>query len=172
MAVIEEIQTDWIRDIKSDLKWEKDYVKELEDPAVESLEDLKTYKKYCDHVLPRFEHIWSEAMLMATLHVLKTQLSIRRVYFHSAESGLKFKWLGRCEPPRSLYTSLPKKMGFQKTSFLPGWIANRFSGNRPPLKRKGRRSRYGTKMLWRELALLEAFREGEMHWWVWDFQQS
>ena len=58
-------------------------------------------------------------MLFAALWYLKERLGITKVWYHSYETGRKIKV---CNPPKSLYTSLPKRFAFRKTSEGPAFI--------------------------------------------------
>lgn len=75
--------------------------------------------RYLDRVLWRYERVWAEAMLAATLWLLHEQLGIRTIYFHTPESSRVFKAPVQRDPPRSLYTQLPRRFCFQRTQDQP-----------------------------------------------------
>lgn len=135
-ALIEEIQNDWLREVldvhkrfKEQKKkntdgskyehWIVDYVKEYD------------FEKYVDYV-KSYNSYWSEAMLMATIDFIVNDLGIKRVYYHTYESGNYFKGLLEwSRPPRSLYTKLPKSFGFRETQEAPEfWKQNSFMKKR------------------------------------------
>lgn len=111
-VLIEEIQCDWLREVryalKHECKWYGDY----------SLEALKAYAD----VLKPYEKIWQEAMLAATIDFVRHELGIKRIYYHSFENGARLKRIGGAKPPRSLYTQLPKSFGFKKSWHAPEFL--------------------------------------------------
>lgn len=57
---------------------------------------------------------------MATLEVIYSELSLRKVYFHTQEGGRKMKRLDAdFAPPRSLYSDLPERFCFTRTRVPP-----------------------------------------------------
>lgn len=128
-ALIEEIQSDWIREVA----W-------LADAAQRRLERLKdasqptsllglqcplgTTLDYCRHVLAQYQPIWAEAMLWAALHFLRNELGLRRIFYHTVESGRLLKHIDGTLPPQSLYTDLPRRFCFSRTDEAPAFIAN------------------------------------------------
>jgi hypothetical protein len=75
---------------------------------------------------PVYSKLWDEAMLTAAIRFLKDDLGVHRIYYHTFESGLRFKrfdtqccWL----PPRSVYTTLPKRFCFALTDTPPRFLA-------------------------------------------------
>ena len=136
-VLVEEIQTDWLRYASSMYKWVTRVV------AV-SQERLKNYwfcrsqersygsfRQYHEKVLPPYAEVWDEAMLAAVIWFVRQELGIRRVYYHTFESGNRMKHITDELPPRSLYTKLPRRFGFRETDVAPQFICNT-----PYLKRK------------------------------------
>lgn len=123
-VLIEELQNDWLRQARCDIEWaESVYGKDPEGMKESYIYDyfptsLRNYKAYLDFLRP-YEALWEEAMLSATLWFIREQLGISKVWYHSYETGNKLK---QCCPPRSLYTKLPKRFGFQETSQGPEFI--------------------------------------------------
>ena len=119
-ALIEEIQTDFIRDVKHV------YQQISKDPAVADeygvRADQRSFKKYVEEVLSDYSKIWDEAMLAASIDFLVRELGIRQVYYHSWETGLKVKRMYWSRPPRSLYTKLPRRFCFEKTQQTPEFL--------------------------------------------------
>lgn len=141
IALIEEIQTDWLREaklmhtaIRNDIdnrsitvssKWQNTTVS-------------KFLSYYACHILP-LEKIWDEAMLSASLWFLKEELGITKVYFHTWESGLHFKGLeDDFGPPRSIYTKLPRRFGFEQVEEGPSFIVLATNKSRRSKKQKPR----------------------------------
>lgn len=119
-ALIEEIQSDWVRRVKDCLNgiklgkkpWYMDWCKCKADDFV----------IYAENVLAPFNALWSEAMLTAAIHFIYTELGIDRIYYHTYETGLKIKRVCCGGPPRSLYSDLPKRFCFELTDEDPEFI--------------------------------------------------
>lgn len=148
IAVIEEIQNDWLRAARRRLLY---LHKRL---ANGSLTVNDTWCKvpvrkalyYYDHYVSPMLILWDEAMLSATLSFLYEELEVSMVYLHTWESGLWFKQLkAHNGPPRSVYTRLPARFGFHRVLEGPSFIVNRPA--------RDRRSRYRLS------------RSGHYHWW-------
>ena len=60
--------------------------------------------------------------LAATLWFLRRELGIRRIFYHTFETGNWLKGLRDYKPPRSIYTDLPKQFCFQETYNPPSFI--------------------------------------------------
>ena len=112
-VLIEEIQCDWIREVREAVKegytWYGDYSKE----------ELEAYAK---NVMTPYAKVWEEAMLSATIDFIRHELGINSIYYHSFEIGALLKNIQYSKPPRSLYTKLPKQFGFQKTPQGPEFL--------------------------------------------------
>jgi hypothetical protein len=118
-ALVEEIQTDWVRealDVYGDAK-------STDAPTVEYC-GLRMGRaaviEYVDTVLRPHVRLWAEATLCVTLWVLLERLGIREVWFHTFE-GSRLKG-DDCAPPRSIYTDLPRKFCFSQTREAPGFL--------------------------------------------------
>jgi hypothetical protein len=123
-ALIEEVQSDWMRDIarlqgyalrqrergQATMKWRGEDCR---------TSDLLAYAA----LLQPQEKIWQEAMLAAALWFLWRELGIRRVYYHSWSTGIAVKHLDpEWAPPRSLYTELPERFGFRRAAAGPEFL--------------------------------------------------
>jgi hypothetical protein len=139
-ALIEEIQSDWIRRVA----WLAERVayrlqsgKKLSDEI--SLYgvrcSLQTAQDYCHFVLARYAAIWAEAMLWAAIAFLREELGLSRIYYHSADSGRLLKGIKGNLPPRSLYTDLPRKFCFAAGAEAPEFLL-RDKGVRNTLRRQ------------------------------------
>jgi hypothetical protein len=122
-VLIEEIQSDWVRKAKAMLY-----------EAQKSCANGNSYinwrgaegkseniVKYVKQVLMPYIKIWDEAILSATIDFVRNELGIDTVYYHSYESGPKLKYIYG-NTPRDLYTRLPKRFCFEKTSESPVFL--------------------------------------------------
>jgi hypothetical protein len=121
-ALIEEIQSDWVRRAK----YCQQAIKKGLSPRYLSWCDCKPeeFMTYAEKILAPFYKLWSEAMLSATIHFIYTELGIGNIYYHTHESGHKLKQIYGGAPPRSLYSDLPRKFCFQMTNEEPDFIKN------------------------------------------------
>jgi len=108
-ALIEEIQSDGVREMASLAKrFKACHCKQCQQRL-----------RYIDWFKP-YAKLWSEAMLMASIHFLKNEIGVEHIYMHTARSGWQLKNMGKhWHPPRSLYTDLPKKFAFKRTCGAP-----------------------------------------------------
>ena len=119
-ALIEEIQTDWIREAL----WERRYAARQRGPNYYWGSKLQNdwVIRYVDSILRQHEAMWDEAMLSATLWFLREELGVRKIYYHTHKSGAVLKDISGNLPPRSLYTKLPKRFCFNETDEVPGLL--------------------------------------------------
>jgi len=136
-ALIEEIQSDWLRSVKSDQElFKKIFV--LKEPRKRGtqwyLDNYYDGMKHVNQVLNYFEktvrshdRIWSEAMLYAAIWFLHSELGINRVFYHTHETGNRLKSIPMDGgPPRSLYTDLPKRFCFKTTTDGPAVVEKKW----------------------------------------------
>jgi hypothetical protein len=136
-ALIEELQTDRIRFVqnaaKNALRSQPGELVWCRSQKVKR----ETVLDYWEHEMKRHAAIWDEAMLTATLDFLHREIGIRRVFYHSFEGGCFLKHIRYSKPPRSLYTTLPRRFCFQLTDEIPRMLAEcRTWKNRPAHKRR------------------------------------
>ena len=120
-ALIEEIQTDRLRDVRSLMR---------QDPCQGCGQihwdgyrlDPRAVRRFWEEEMKHHEAMWEEAMMMAALEFLFEEIGMRRVFYHTFELGCRLKGITRSFPPKSLYTSLPKKFCFQKTGEIPDFL--------------------------------------------------
>jgi hypothetical protein len=126
-ALIEEIQSDWIRRVT----WLGERVafrlQSGSSPADQLTRygvrcSLQTAREYCHFVLACYQASWAEAMLWAAITFLREELGLHRIYYHSAESGQLLKGIKGNLPPRSLYTDLPRKFCFVAGEEAPAFL--------------------------------------------------
>lgn len=130
-ALVEEIQTDWIRLAIKSLQtvslykngkipkqsWVPRYVKGLRC-------DAETLKKYMENDLKVHMDTWHEAMLASAVWFLVEEIGIKTIFFHTFESGCHLKRISDRKPPKSLYTRLPEKFCFRKSARVPSFLSN------------------------------------------------
>ncbi len=119
-ALIEEIQSDWVRGVNACLQaikkgrqpWHLDYCNCKPE----------RFELYMENVFAPFITLWSEAMLSAAIQFIRVELGIGNIYYHTFDTGQKLKQVYGGTPPRSLYSDLPRKFCFQLTDKDPGFI--------------------------------------------------
>lgn len=117
-ALIEEIQSDWVRDARMawiDLK-ETNYLWE----GLQGGEYM--FDLYYTDVLAPYSAMWDEAMMTAALTFIRDELGIKNIFYHSVESGAVVKGMYDCSLPTHLYSKLPKRFCFEKTSEGPKFL--------------------------------------------------
>ncbi|MEO1293996.1 MAG: hypothetical protein AAFV62_14430, partial [Pseudomonadota bacterium] len=136
-ALIEEVQTDWLRLAAARLKYFAENTPEGEQPEdIARRKRLDRARAYVNEVLKPHEKLWDKAMLTATLSFLKDELGLKTVYIHDADCGAKIKNISGRLPPRSLYTKLPKSFCFEPTQDGPQFLADNQSAIYQIMKRK------------------------------------
>ncbi len=124
-ALIEEIQTDLIRDTLYAHQRAKKAHKENKSTFQfgRFLFHTNKFLHFWNEEFSHHEKIWHEATLTAALKFISQELGIHTIYYHTHESGIFLKRLEGAHPPRSLYTSLPKKFCFEFTRDVPEFLA-------------------------------------------------
>ncbi len=130
-ALIEEIQTDWIREAQDA---RRHLARDPAGGAAVTAEEARreaSARRYLDHVLAPYVALWDEAMLSATLQFLREELGITSIWYHTWEAGNALKGIApRSGPPRSLYTRLPRRFCFTETNQGPALLCNRHTERR------------------------------------------
>ncbi|MDM8566840.1 hypothetical protein QUF74_14450 [Candidatus Halobeggiatoa sp. HSG11] len=124
-ALIEEIQNDWIREaisIRNETEGDNTHL------------DI-----YIDDVLKPHLKIWDEAMLASTIWLLKEEIGINKIYYHTHNSGNMLKNISEnYAPPKSIYTKLPEKFCFIETENVPPFLQGKIDiyqeENKVPIK--------------------------------------
>ncbi|SFL70117.1 hypothetical protein [Shimia aestuarii] len=129
-ALIEEVQTDWLRLVRDEIR-----VLENRRPQSRALQVTRAY----DAALrARYDRIWSQALMLAALIVLRDYLGIRDVFMHSPETGWALQETDPfCGPPVSLYRDLPRKFGFARSEDAPAFLTPARRHDLATLKRHG-----------------------------------
>ena len=128
-ALIEEIQTDWVRlalrskrDFTKFAAYDGDkkrYIPQYVKGIGCNLQDLNSYIE--EELQPHIA-IWQEAMLASAIWFLKEEIGISKIFYHTFDFGCKLKRITGRRPPRSLYTQLPSKFCFEKTNCGPEFL--------------------------------------------------
>ncbi len=148
-ALIEEIQTDWIRRARQSRRivaarensdgGRRAYVPQY----VRSLGcDSAALSRYLDHTLKPHMQVWDEAMLASAIWFLKEEIGLDRIYYHTFEFGSQWKRIDAGNPPRSLYTKLPDRFCFSRTRQVPEFLRRKNNRFRNPLIKGGQRQFY------------------------------
>jgi len=127
-VLIEEVQMDWLRNVERSLKRidrRRARVKDAKPSDVccsihGGYQDLQTYSI---NILERYRKIWAEAALTAAIEFIRYELGISRIFYHTYETGRKVKGIYG-SPPKSIYTSLPRKLGFEVVDEIPNLLMN------------------------------------------------
>ena len=113
-ALIEEIQSDWM----ASLHWASRNGWWLDGQKIEK----EVFALYSQECLGWLRAQWSEAMLAAALEFLRFEIGISKIFFHTWEGGNIVKGMQDSLPPRSLYTSLPKRFCLTRSTQAPEFL--------------------------------------------------
>ncbi len=120
-ALIEEIQSDWVRLVNAVAKAiGNGHAHYLGDEGVGG--EPEQVRAYAEEVFAPYRKLWDQAMLAAAIRFIREELGLRRIWYHSWEGGNRLKRLVYSQPPRSLYTKLPRRFCFRKTEQPPSFI--------------------------------------------------
>jgi hypothetical protein len=148
-VLIEEIQTDWVREAnrsRRNLSRCSECIKNLHHPTCHL---RRSALRYIDEVLMPYARVWDQAMFSAALFFIREELGIDDIWYHTWECGNALKSIsGWSQPPRSLYSKLPREFCFTETDHQPGMLQNRRTGKR--LNRAKIRPRFYRLQLSRE----------------------
>lgn len=120
-VLIEELQNDWLRYAKGiydKLKTAHDQHR-IDNYGLRHWHMFEAY--YLEYIVP-LQKIWDEAMLCATIEYVNQSLGIKHIYLYEHATGIALKNMDEWHPPKSLYSQLPKKFGFQLTQSAPTFI--------------------------------------------------
>ena len=142
-ALIEEVQTDWVRLVKDEITYVNNEAtkKEFNPNArlfYRANGTIKDFNYYVAQVMQPHLKLWDEAALAAAIWFLKTELGINRIFYHHFETGNKIKGIRWSKPPRSMYTKLPKRFCFRETDTYPSFLEKAVHLRLRREKRKGK----------------------------------
>lgn len=130
-VLVEEIQSDWIRDVREAYNWARDRVRRGYNVSNKFAFDwcgeelhAEDVIWYFEQVLAPYRKVWGEMILLAVIRFARVRLGARRLYYHSWQGGLRLKGLVEdyTHPPRSIYTDLPRRFCFERTTDWPSFI--------------------------------------------------
>lgn len=128
-ALIEEIQSDWIglvttgRGVFETVETDHWGQARMRQHFFERFDcDAEMLDSYVATALKPHLRMWDEATLAAAISFIRDELGFRTIYYHSFESGVQLKGICGRQPPRSLYTDLPRRFCFQKADGLPKFL--------------------------------------------------
>ena len=111
-ALIEELQSDAVRQMQY-------LARCITDCGCNSCQRQRRYLKW----FAPYGEQWSEALLTASIEFIVNELGIRKIFTHTARSGWRVKKMdSEWQPPRSLYSTLPKKLAFQRVWNAPAFL--------------------------------------------------
>ncbi|RYD17936.1 MAG: hypothetical protein EOP88_24350 [Verrucomicrobiaceae bacterium] len=120
-ALIEEIQNDRIREVgyhADRIKREK--LEKIKSAGIEV--DAAFVLRYWEERLRLSRQWWDEAMMCAAVRFIVGELGIRTIYYHSPVSGARLKGDGAENAPVSLYSELPRRFCFERTTDIPSFL--------------------------------------------------
>jgi hypothetical protein len=129
VALIEEVQSDWLRNVQDEVAW-------LTQQEPRS-RHLRSTRAYDTALRAAYGKLWPRAMLLAALIVLRDELGMRELFMHMPETGRRLKRIGGLAPPVSLYSALPKSLGFEAVTEAPVFLRKRRRRDLSVLERRG-----------------------------------
>lgn len=119
-ALIEEIQSDWVRFVRRCRELARAHPYSQTSIAGTTV-DNRNLQVYIEDVFARHMALWDEAMLAAAVWFLAHELGLRRIFMHDFDCGVRLKQMSSA-PPRSLYRELPSKFCFGKSAEAPEFL--------------------------------------------------
>lgn len=113
VALIEEVQSDWLRNVR----WE---LENLEQQG--RSREVRSTRLYDGYLRARYGRVWSRALMLSVLVVLRDFLGIRDIFMHQPEPGRILKEIDFDAPPVSLYRDLPRQFCFTATDEAPDFL--------------------------------------------------
>ncbi len=120
-ALIEEVQTDLLREMRAVARaaYESREAKESRFEMFGGDFDTERLIAFWEEDFSSHEKTWHEAMLSAALTFLVDEIGMKTIFYHTHESGRLLKGIDGTQPPKSLYTTLPKQFCFERTRTVP-----------------------------------------------------
>lgn len=128
-ALIEEVQTDWLRRAEVVARQAS---RQARDASPETRAAAERLSDYANKTLAVHRRLWSEAMLAAAIWFLTEEIGISWIWYHDFDTGARLKKITCTKPPRSLYTDLPKRFCFERVNAAPALLSEKATR---PLKR-------------------------------------
>ncbi|WP_154223243.1 hypothetical protein [Marinicella rhabdoformis] len=149
-VLIEEIQNDWLRKA---LGWH-DFLsgEEMQEEAeFHGFVNWQLLDRYVNRFIKPLLSVWHEAMLCTAVEFIRNEIGAKRIYMYEHQTGCALKQIGQySQPPKSLYTKLPKQFGFKLSEQAPDFLQqDRFAAK----KMKRFEKQHKTKCQWFNLNL-------------------
>jgi hypothetical protein len=130
-VLIEEIQTDWVREAISSRRHLSHCIDCEKYKYRYVCNQRRSALRYIDDVLMPYAQVWDQAMFSAALFFIRDELGINDIWYHTWECRNALKEIsGWCQPPRSLYSKLPRDFCFTETDEQPRMLQNRRTSRR------------------------------------------
>ncbi len=113
-ALIEEVQCDWLRYVRAVLR----HLKQQQPRS----RQMRVTQEYEMALTAQYDKVWSRALLLAVLILLRDRLGIETIFMHQPIPGALMKWIVNDPPPVSLYSALPKAFCFEPTRDVPPFL--------------------------------------------------
>lgn len=113
-ALVEEVQSDWLREVADHAAYLR-----RRDPKSRQ---LKALESYAAKLSKAYAKDWAKSALLAALMLLVDEFAVRDIWMHQPGPGAVLKDIRWSQPPRSLYTDLPKSFGFRPTHDVPAFL--------------------------------------------------
>ena len=132
-ALIEEIQNDWFREAEAEMKvigrCTTDRERQLYVTSwYEKGPRWQNFVAYEEEVLGPHRKVWAEATLSAAIWFLCEELRVKKIFYHTHETGCRLKGMDHhYGPPRSLYTTLPRRFCFEESDRAPEFIERKWA---------------------------------------------
>ena len=125
-ALIEEIQNDWLREAAWHGRMAKKAVLRGDEFYRYCGEEIsaKNMLQYTQTLLGKYQKRWQETTLYYAIEVIKQEIGISKIFYHSFLTGALLKNIEGSLPPRSIYTQLPKQFCFSPSEQGPEFIVN------------------------------------------------
>lgn len=131
-ALIEEVQTDWLRNAarRYDHACEE---RDAGEPQARLYVRRNTYVeadrliRYWEEAAGPHQTVWKEAALSAAVSFLVETVGVRILYMHTASTGARVKRIDGTPPPRSVYEDLPRRFCFERTRMAPRFLLDEVS---------------------------------------------
>ncbi len=145
VCLIEEVQSDWLRNAD-------DTASEYEQNSPQS-RSARVHRAYARALKQRYAKVWPRVLMLSVLVVARDQFGVRDFWMHQPEPGAILKGIDGLYPPRSLYTDLPRRFGFQAVDDAPVFLTDRISlaltkGGRTTRQRLKKARAQNTPLFW------------------------
>jgi len=121
-VLIEEVQSDWVKEVAH---FERNLKSKPKDPECMCLACDKpgALRSYVNH-FKTYKKLWDEMILSAGIWFLVKELGVKTVWYHTFETSKHYKMMPEYSlPPRSVYSKLSERFGFEKVDETPSLIA-------------------------------------------------